>query len=334
MVVKIGFVGCGRIAERHVADLLKIEEAKIIAVSDIILSRAKDLAERTNARAYEKPEDMLRKEKLDAVYICTPPDVRGIEEVVAEQGVHLFVEKPVALNLNLAERIERKITKSGVLNCVGYMLRYFDTTTIAKKLLDENGPIGLVVGYEYFPLKVSAEPVYPNVVLPGNWLLDKHQAGEQIVESFTHIFDLTRYLVGEVTRVYAELDNLRLTDIDGLNRADASAVILKFKNGAIGSATCAMAGMLGQNLKIIAKGITEEWDVAHRGILKYWKGTEVAEIKPTVDAYFAEDQTFVESIASGDGSAIRSSYSDAVKTLRITLAAVESSRQNKVMTLQ
>ena len=89
MVVKVGFIGCGRIAERHLNHLIKIKTAKVTAVSDVVLSSAKIFAEKIGAKVYGSPEDMIYKEKLDAVYVCIPPFTRGIEESIAEQAIHL-----------------------------------------------------------------------------------------------------------------------------------------------------------------------------------------------------------------------------------------------------
>jgi len=69
--------------------------------------------------------------------MCVPPFAHGFEPEIAERGIHLFVEKPVALTMDLAKKTERAIAKAGVINSVGYMWRYLDTT-LAKEVLKEN----------------------------------------------------------------------------------------------------------------------------------------------------------------------------------------------------
>jgi len=325
LVVNIGFVGCGGIARAHVQRLAKIPEAKIVAFYDVVPQKAEDAAKLAGAKAYPDLQQMLDGEKLDAVYVCVPPFAHGFEPKIVERGIHLFVEKPVALTMEVAREIERAIARAGVLCSVGYMWRYLDTTALAKKTLEENGPVGMVEGLYidsyWFP--------------PGHWWIDKAKSGGQVLEQSTHIFDLARYLVGDVLRVYAELDTRLLMDVPGFKTEDVSLVTLKFKNGAIGVflSTCASRRTFtGTSLKIMAKNVVVEHG-GHSGTLRIYLDQEVREVKPTVDSYLEEDRVFVNAVAKGDGSAIKSPYSDAIKTLEVTIAANEASRKNRVVTL-
>jgi predicted dehydrogenase len=336
LVVKIGFIGAGFIANKHLPGLLKIENAKVVAVSDIIPERAKNTAKKVNATAYSNFEDMLNKEDLDAVYVFTPPFVREILVKIAELGLPFLVEKPVALTVDQAKKIEHAIIKSGVLTSVGYMFRYFKTTNYAKKLLEENGPIGLVEGWDHFPMRVQDNAKINDVftVPSDHWLLKK-KGGAQIVESTTHLFDLARYLIGEVSEVYASFGRQLLADVQALDKADVSAVSLKFKNGAIGSITSTLGTRktdLSTSLKVTAKNAVVE-HLGHSGTIKIYEDTHVNEIRATVDPFFEEDMTFIQAVATGDDSKIKSSYSDGIETLRVTTAAVEAAREKKVIYL-
>ena len=336
MVIKVGFVGAGFIANKHLPGLLKIENVKVVAVSDIIPERAKNTAKKANANAYLNFEDMLTKEDLDAVYVFTPPFVREILVKIAELGLPFFVEKPVALTVDEAKKIESAIMKAGVLTSVGYMFRYFRTTDFAKKLLEENGPIGLVEGWDHFPMRVQDNAKDKDVfTVPSNHWLLKKKGGAQIVESTTHLFDLARYLIGEVSEVYASFNRQLLTDIPALEKADVSAVSLKFKNGAVGSITSTLGTRktdLSTSLKVTAKNAVVEHQ-GHSGTLKIYEDTHVKEICATVDPFFEEDVTFIQAVATGDGNNIKSSYSDGIETLRITTAAVEAAKSKKVIYL-
>ncbi len=323
--MNIGFVGCGAIALTHVKRLTGIPEAKMVAFYDVVPQKAEDLAKQVGARAYPDLRQMLDGEKLDAVYVCVPPFAHGFEPMIVERGIHLFVEKPLALTMEVAREIERAIAKAGVLSSVGYMWRYLDTTALAKKILEENGPVGMVEGLYIDPYW------FP----PGHWWIDKAKSGGQVLEQSTHIFDLARYLVGDVLRVYAELDTRLLTDVPGFKTEDLSLVTLKFRNGAVGVilSTCASRRTFtGTSLKVLAKNVVVEHG-CHSGSLKIYWNQEVREVKPTVDSYLEEDKVFVNAVATGDGSAIKSPYSDAIKTLEVTIAANEASRENRVVSL-
>ena len=326
MVVKVGFVGCGGIAHTHMERLKKIPEARMIAFYDVVSEKAREAAESVGGKAYSSLQEMLDKEDLDAVYVCVPPFAHGFEPEIVERGINIFVEKPVALSMDTARKIESAIRKAGVLSSVGYMWRYFDTTALAKRVLEENGPVGMVEGLYIDPFW------FP----PGHWWIDKRKSGGQVVEQSTHVFDLARYLVGDVIRVYAELDTLLLTDVPGFKTEDVSLVTLKFKSGAIGVvlSTCASRKTFtGTCLKVIAKKVVVEHG-GHSGTLKIYRDDEVREIRPTVDSYLEEDRTFIRAVTTGDGSEIRSPYSDAVKTLEVTIAANRAAEEGRIVAIQ
>jgi len=191
--------------------------------------------------------------------------------------------------------------------------------------LEENGPVGMVEGLYIDPYW------FP----PDHWWIDKAKSGGQVIEQSTHVFDLARYLVGDVIRVYAELDTRVLTDVPGFKTEDVSLVTLKFKNGAVGVvlSTCASRRTFtGTSLKVLAKNVVVEHG-CHSGTLRIYLDQEVREVKPTVDSYLEEDRVFVNAVATGDGSAIKSPYSDAIKTLEVTIAANEASRKDRVVPL-
>ena len=113
MAVRIGIISAGRMGNNHTGHLLNNPEAQVVAAADILPERAAALVARTDSRAtggraYTDYREMLDKEALDAVYVCTP--TRGHAEhavAVAERKLALFVEKPLAatmaeaINLNL-----------------------------------------------------------------------------------------------------------------------------------------------------------------------------------------------------------------------------------------
>src|SRR4051794_8115342 len=99
MRTRVGFVGAGGIANRHIGNLLGFEDVIVVAIADPQLNRAKAAAARVGGRAYDRHEAMLDAEKLDAekldaVYVCTPPFAHGPPELACiERGLPFFVEK-------------------------------------------------------------------------------------------------------------------------------------------------------------------------------------------------------------------------------------------------
>src|SRR3954453_2681402 len=77
MKTRVGFVGAGGIANRHIGNLLGFDDVTVVAVADPQLDRTEAAVARVGGRAYDRHEAMLDAEKLDAVYVCTPPFAHG-----------------------------------------------------------------------------------------------------------------------------------------------------------------------------------------------------------------------------------------------------------------
>lgn len=323
-MVNVGIIGCGGIMRGcHIPILAKMLNVRLTAFCDVEINRARELAQMYKANAYADFREMLSKEELDAVFVAIPPYAHGFEVEIVERGIHIFVEKPVALDLAMARKIERAIQKAGVINSVGYMWRYLDTTDRALEILRESGQVVLVEGHYIAPFWLPA----------GHWWLSKDKGGGQVIEQATHVFDLARFLVGDVERVYAEFDySLIGKYAPGSDVEDSSITVMKFKNGAIGVITATCVSRKTYNFTDL-KILTENTVLEHGGFLRVYRHNSIEEFRPTVNAYALEDEIFIKAVEKGDISKIRSTYSDAVKTLEVTLAANESSRSHKPIEL-
>src|SRR5690242_13322064 len=106
MPARIGFIGVGGNAREHLKNLRAIPDATIAAVCDVVPDVARQVGETYACPSYSDHRAMLEEEKLDAVYVCTPPFARGAPEIdAANRGLHLFLEKPIALDMATAGRI-------------------------------------------------------------------------------------------------------------------------------------------------------------------------------------------------------------------------------------
>lgn len=319
MAVRIGFFGCGGIAGAHFNVLSQIDEAQPVAFCDIDAARAESAAQRFSGKAYTDWEQMLDSETIDALYVCVPPHAHvGAEEAAAERGIHLFVEKPVARTLEKAKAIEEAIAKHGVISSVGYHFRYMATTAKARELL-EGKTIGMVTGWWMGGM--------PGVA----WWRVMAQSGGQFVEQTTHIVDLARYLVGDISEVYALLTNRKLhTEVDNYSVYDVGAVAVKFANGVVGAIhnTCLLNLGWRVGLDIVTPDMVIETDW---GKVKVTKAGKEVTHHLSSNPYLEENKAFIHAIVTGDRSGIRSTYADAVKTLAVTLAANESARTGQAV---
>jgi predicted dehydrogenase len=312
--LRIGIIGCGGMAGGHMSNWSQMkekgEDVELAAFCDVDRSRAEATATRYGGRPYDDYRPMLEKEDLQAVYVVVPPHAHvGAEIQAAQKGCALFVEKPVANSLQTAQEIQRAIEKAGVVNSVGYHFRYKESTDQARAAL-QGKTIGMLMGYW-----MGGMPGVP-------WWRRLEQSGGQFVEQTTHIVDLARYLAGDVAEVYANATTRALQEVENFSVTDVGAANLRFTSGAIGTIhnTCLLKMGYTTGLTVL----TPELIVELNGSCKLIEPGKRTEISDRTDPYRTEDRIFLDAVRSGDTSAIRSSYADAVKSLAVTLAINES----------
>ena len=309
--VKIGFIGCGGNARGHMNRLLKVEGARIVAVCDLVETLAQQAAKLTGGSAYTDYRRLLERGDLDAVYLSIPVFAHGEPELaVIERGLPFLVEKPVAREMETARKIEAAVQQAGLLTCVGYQLRYSGTVDIAREALSGE-TVGMAVG-RYWCGSGRGEA--------GRWVQQFAKSGGQLVEQATHTIDMMRFLIGEVAEVTTRQASRQLHHIDC---PDVYAVTFVFENGALGSLTTTWAyepsdWSNANVLDILYGARLLNWTAGRVAITEKGETTERTAPGPGVD------EVFVEAVRSGDGGRIRSSYSDAVKSLAVSLAAVEA----------
>ena len=229
---RVGVLGAGYIGKKHLDTLLGFDDVRVVAVADSQPERAREQAARCGANTYEDHKRMLDGEELDALYICVPPFAHGPPEMAAiERGLPFFVEKPLALDRTTAEEIARGVRERGLVTAAGYHWRYLDVVERAQELLSEN-PARLALGF------------WLDETPPVGWWVQEARSGGQMIEQTTHVFDLARLLVGEVTRVYATGAKAERPAFPSADVSDVSVATLHFDSGALGtvSSTCLLSG--------------------------------------------------------------------------------------------
>lgn len=229
MVFKIGLIGCGGIANVHMQVLSGIKEVQLASFCDIVEDRAREFNLKYaggNANVYNDFSSMIEREGLDIVYICLPPFAHSNEvELAAEKGVHVFIEKPIALSMEKAESMVAASRRHGIKTQVGFQLRFGTAVEFFKSMVEkgEAGQIGLFLAKYYCNS------------LHSPWWRDKSKSGGQLVEQIIHLYDLSRFIVGEPRSVYCKLDNLFHRNVEGYTSEDVSTTIIRFKEGGLGS---------------------------------------------------------------------------------------------------
>ena len=327
--LRVGAIGTGGIANTHFRNLRTMPGVELVAFCDVALDRAEQAAERYSpqARRYTDFRQMLGDGNLDAVYVTVPPFAHGdIEVAVIEAGLPLYVEKPVALTLDTARRVQQAIEARDALVCVGYHWRYTPSTDQVQSVLD-GATVGLLYGF------YKTRPPQR----PGHWLTIKERSGGQMVEQTTHIIDMARLLAGDVKSVYARFAN-RVTPVQPeFTAADVGTATLEFANGTLGTISNCWLTPVNH-----VSGL-ELW--TDKGVVEFNQRSlrvrrddaveeiELAQAPEGVSNHFFADKAFVDAVRTGDRSLIRTPYAEAVKTLSVSLAATESASTGQPVTL-
>jgi len=316
MALKVAFVGAGDAGRAHLATIAEMDDAQVCAVADIDRDRAAALAAECGAKAYERCSDILEAAKPDAVYVCVPPAMHGTIEIqLADAGVPFFVEKPINLDLSVASQVEQMVADQDLITSVGYQFRYSDAAQGAREYLSNRQSV-LAQGFYVAPM-----PEKP-------WWRNKALSGGQVVEQASHVFDLLRFLVGEVETVCAFATTGAMLDVPEYSVEDASVAALEFSDGSIAQvATACVLNGGGESrvgIRFDGRSYTVKLDPQALSISDC-RGSREETFHATPELWSARaDRAFVEAVRTGDRSGILCDYSDALHTLDLVLSVDRS----------
>ncbi len=229
-MIRYGIIGCGNITlTRHLPALRKLENVEVVALSDIKEEQAKKAAHKFGIGKWFKDYREMLKESVDVVLISLPIPLHAKVAVdVAEAGKHIDLEKPMALNLEEANMIEKEVKRNGVKICIGHTQRFMKIVKKVKEFLNKD-EIG-----EIFKIKASiCFKVDWKKHRGSQWRRDPKSIGSGPLMDFgCHYIDtFLYYLEDEVMRVYGEegkfVHKERISE-------DNFLLFLRFKKGAMG----------------------------------------------------------------------------------------------------
>jgi predicted dehydrogenase len=314
--MRIGFIGVGGIASNYLRSLARLRQP-VAAICDVDQDRAVAVAQQQNAKAYGDHREMLERERLDAIFTCIPPGAHTTEVAdAATARAAVFVAKPVALDLETALRTQEAIERSGVINQAGYMARYSDITERARTLTGDR-PIAL--GFGRFLCRMS--PSHP-------WWGKFSMSGGQIVEQSTHVFDLLRHFLGEVDEVHAF--GHRGAGADIADFEDSTVCNLRFSSGAVGNVTSTCVSRAAEGFAVELSGRDLHLRLTLDTRLIGQIDGEPIEYTGEETGYYRQVEYFLRAVRQKDPSLVRSFYSDAVRTLALTLAVNRSLQSGEV----
>jgi predicted dehydrogenase len=226
--LKIGIIGCGRIAQRHAQHISNTIGLKLVATCDIEFEKAKSLAELYEANPFSNIDELLQNSDLDLVTICSPNGLHATHSIKAlKKGKHVLCEKPMAINVNdcgamisAAENANRRL----------FIIKQnrFNPPVVAVKQLIEEGKLGKIYSVQLSCFWNRNEAYYAN-----SWKGTLDLDGGTLYTQFSHFVDLLYYLIGDVKNTKAFGKNFHHQN--SIEFEDTGVVILEFYNGAIGT---------------------------------------------------------------------------------------------------
>ncbi len=224
--LRFALVGCGQIANKHMAALRSLADVEIAGVYDINPQALKSFAGQYQIPTYTDMDRLMIQADPDVLDILTPSGThaQNILELV-RYNRHFVVEKPLALRLDQVDAILEQCDQRGIKIFVVKQNRFNPPVQALKKAVDENRFGKMVLG----TVRVRwcrRQEYYSQKPWRGTWAYD----GGVLTNQASHHIDMLIWMMGEVESVIAKTTT-RLVDIEA---EDTGVVILKFKNGAMG----------------------------------------------------------------------------------------------------
>lgn len=226
--LRFGIIGCGVIADFHAAALAELStEAELIGVCDVVFDAAEKFAKRHGTKAFADAEALLACPDIDIVNICTPSGYHYLSVIAAAKaGKHIICEKPLAINAQQLDEIERVCNDSGVIVSVVSQNRYAESVAKTKQAI-ENGLLGRIVCADIYMKYHRSQEYYDS----GSWRGTKRiDGGGALMNQGIHGIDLLLYLAGGIKKVFA----ISKTLARNIEVEDTLSAVVEYENGATG----------------------------------------------------------------------------------------------------
>lgn len=218
----VGVIGFGRVGGGHMSAAQRAPETKLVAVADVVADRVRQATERFGCLGFTDYHELLRRADVDVVMIGLPHFLHvSVTEEAAAAGKHVFVEKPMAMDVAECDRMIEACRRHGVTLMVGHSQHYNGWNLAAKRLIDsgEIGDLVFLTDSWYKPLGLESRPA---------WGMDRARGGGMLQMNGSHMIDRLRWFAGKrIVSVKGRVGN----DIFRVQADDNFIGILEFSNG-------------------------------------------------------------------------------------------------------
>ena len=223
-----GIIGCGMISDFHSAAIADIKNGKLVAVSSRKAENSQRLVDRYSIQAYSDYNEMLNRDDIDIVCVCTPSGAHMEPAVAAaEAGKHVIIEKPLEITLERCDAIIESCEKANVRLCAIFNSRFSDASQLVKDTVS-SGRLGQLTLGDAYVKWYRSQDYYDSGDWRGTMELD---GGGALMNQSIHAIDFLQYVMGPVESIQAFTDTLAHKRIDV---EDVAVAALRFKNGALG----------------------------------------------------------------------------------------------------
>jgi len=231
--IRFGLVGCGRISGNHFRAFQDhASECQLVAVCDVDRTRVQEAASQTGAAPYTDYAEMLKRDDLDVVSVCTPSGLHPEHGILAANArKHVVSEKPMGISLESCDNFIRACDLNGVLLFIVKQNRLNTTMQLLRRAIDKER-FGRIYGAYVNVLWQRPQKYYDSAKWRGTWEFD----GGAFMNQASHYIDSLYWLIGEVESVMAMTGTLGRK----IEAEDTGSAVLKFRNGAIGSINVSM----------------------------------------------------------------------------------------------
>jgi predicted dehydrogenase len=243
--LNVGVVGAGFWADRMLLPAIKSHPKAIIAaICRRNPDRAAEFAHKFGVRAvYSDYREMVDAGGLDALVVSVPDDLHHpITMYALDAGLHVLCEKPLAIDAGQTREMYDKAQAVGVKHMTYFTFRWVPYFSYLKELIDD-GYIGCC-----YSIRASAFATFGRRTNYW-WTYDRRRSDGVLSGLGSHLIDLSRWYVGEITNVSAHLGfhipRKGLGDQPLEPSSDSAALILEFENGAQGQLQCNRVSHLG-----------------------------------------------------------------------------------------
>ncbi|MGD0462376.1 MAG: Gfo/Idh/MocA family oxidoreductase [Tepidisphaeraceae bacterium] len=228
---RIAVVGTGVVGELHVRSMMKLPNCRLVSVCDLERDQGRKALDKNKLSVpiYTDLEEMLRKEKLDSVHVCTPSgDHKGPVITAMEHGLNVLVEKPMEIEPKRIDEMIAVAKQKGVKLAGIFQNRWNDANRALRQAV-QDGRFGKIAWAGVFTPWYRTDQYYEEGGWRGTWKLD---GGGAVMNQGVHQVDLMQWIVGPVKTVSAYASSRIHPKIEV---EDTLTCALQFENGAHGT---------------------------------------------------------------------------------------------------